>query len=98
MRYFGVETTISISVQAIVKETEKAILVKYRENTPSEDFVWIPKGWLYNKKHIKVKCKNGTVSKRVVLVFYGFLKNEIKMKMGHLMSKKKTRKKKDESC
>ena len=94
MRQFNPFSTMTFSVYAIVKQTQNAILIKYKKDTLPSDYVWFPRGWLYNIKYTKVKAKDGTVSKRTTLVFYGFLETEIKLKMQHLLVKKKDKKKK----
>lgn len=80
MRYFNPHFTVNVPVHAIVKQTQNAICVKYKENTSSKDHVWFPRGWLYNIKYSKVKAKNGTVSKKITLVFYGFWKLKSSLK------------------
>jgi len=90
MRQFKPFATINMPVYAIKKNTEKAILVQYKQNTIEKDYVWFPKGWLYDVKYKKVKNKvDNTVTTKITLVFYGFLETELKMKISHLMTKTK---------
>jgi len=90
MRQFQPFFTINLPIHAIKKSTEKAILVQYHKNTKEKDYVWFPRGWLYNIKYRKVKNKidNTTITK-ITLVFYGFLETELRLKMAEVISKSK---------
>ncbi len=93
MRQFQPFFTINLPIHAIKKHTEKAILVQYKKNTKEEDYVWFPRGWLYNIKYTKVKNKvDNTTVTRITLVFYGFLETELKLKMAKvILNSKKTK-------
>ena len=93
MRQFQPFFTVSLPVFAIRKRTEKALLIQYKKDTPEKDYVWIPRGWLYNISYKNKRNSIGEIiSSKATLVFYGFLETELKMKMSHLMKKPKKKK------
>ena len=79
MRYFQPKFIITVPIHAIVKQTERAILVQYKETTKEKNLVWFPRGWLYNIKY--KKSRNNPERINITLEFYGFLEKEIKEKM-----------------
>jgi hypothetical protein len=83
-------SNFNVPIHAIVKYTPRAILIQHKEDTPKDDYLWIPKGWLYDIKYRKVKNKvdNTTLSKPT-LIFKGFIATEVKLSMAYLLEKPK---------